>query len=854
MADVITRLKVESSEYDAKLKRATAGIQDLEESCRKAGTSLNSVSNDNLKFVQSLGNMEAVAKSTRGKINEMTQSFTELSMIYNRLSDDEKKGTFGVALSQSLDTLKGRINDSKAELDKVTQSLNNTGTESKNTGGILGELANKFGLNITKLTGLGAALGASTAALKVAKDAFFASESNLDSWNRMVYSAQITYEAFLTSINTGDIGGFLTRIDTIVKAAKEAYDAMDHLATQKAINNPKLRQLEAERERQQQMLRTGRYVAPEQGSGLKPSMTPGQVLTPTQMKNLERQLEGTQRRIVGLYREQLKDQNNVIRKLYDTQAKTLNMSYSQFLKGISDMETFDKNVALSRKYYEFETAHTKNVRTLSPYLGGGYEDRKVRDNAVNPYKAYMGWKHFKDDGELFGTIQNYINERAATMSGIYSSYGQIYRTIDRADARIGKMTGGVGGSHGGRVGGTVTPTYVPVEGSIDAQYAKVQALQKAWRAAADDDSRQKIKSQLDEANKVLDTMQGKVTSDAPVGSMKYYSNWLKELQDAQQLVTNNYDWERYAGQIDFVTKKMRELRGEAEKQPEMATGLSGMTSTAIGAWIQDQQQSLDNKEIGSKGYNNTYANIVDATTFQNVLTTAAQRGIDLAAMGIDMESFWDKILGEENIPDQEWLNLQETINSHLEAMNLDPINIDVNTGTVTQQAKTLNKDWMAAASAIQSVGTAMQSIEDPAVKVLGTIAQAIASIALGAGQAIEAKSRETGNKWEWIAFAASATATMISSIAAVKSNVKGFAEGGIVPGNNFSGDNLSTAAYGINSGELILTRAQQNSIASQLQANNSGGEMQPYLDVEKIWLGLSHYTKRTGKGEIITSR
>ena len=140
------------------------------------------------------------------------------------------------------------------------------------------------------------------------------------------------------------------------------------------------------------------------------------------------------------------------------------------------------------------------------------------------------------------------------------------------------------------------------------------------------------------------------------------------------------------------------------------------------------------------------------------------------------------------------------------------------------------------------------------MKVIGTIAQAIASIALGAGQAIEAKSRETGNKWEWIAFAASATATMISSIAAVKSNVKGFEQGGIVPGNNFSGDNLSTAAYGINSGELILTRAQQNSIASQLQANNSGGEMQPYLDVEKIWLGLSHYTKRTGKGEIITSR
>ena len=59
---------------------------------------------------------------------------------------------------------------------------------------------------------------------------------------------------------------------------------------------------------------------------------------------------------------------------------------------------------------------------------------------------------------------------------------------------------------------------------------------------------------------------------------------------------------------------------------------------------------------------------------------------------------------------------------------------------------------------------------------------------------------------------------MISTIAAIKSATSGgFANGGIVPGNSFSGDNLRTSDYGINAGELILNRAQQGSIASQLQ-------------------------------------
>lgn len=61
---------------------------------------------------------------------------------------------------------------------------------------------------------------------------------------------------------------------------------------------------------------------------------------------------------------------------------------------------------------------------------------------------------------------------------------------------------------------------------------------------------------------------------------------------------------------------------------------------------------------------------------------------------------------------------------------------------------------------------------------------------------------------------------MISTIASIKSVTAGsYADGGIIPGNSFSGDNQIAS---VNAGELILSRSQQANIAGQLQSNPMG--------------------------------
>ena len=100
---------------------------------------------------------------------------------------------------------------------------------------------------------------------------------------------------------------------------------------------------------------------------------------------------------------------------------------------------------------------------------------------------------------------------------------------------------------------------------------------------------------------------------------------------------------------------------------------------------------------------------------------------------------------------------------------------------------------------------------------------------------------------------------MISTISAIHS-ATGYAEGGMIKGNTYSGDNLMAmgpngSLIGLNAGEIVLNKSQQNNLASQLQ----GGGMQNLnltatIKGEQIRLALNNNGRRTGRGEYVQSR
>jgi acyl CoA:acetate/3-ketoacid CoA transferase alpha subunit len=104
--------------------------------------------------------------------------------------------------------------------------------------------------------------------------------------------------------------------------------------------------------------------------------------------------------------------------------------------------------------------------------------------------------------------------------------------------------------------------------------------------------------------------------------------------------------------------------------------------------------------------------------------------------------------------------------------------------------------------------------------------------------------------WAWVAFAASGLAQMLTMISTIHS-ATGYAQGGIVKGNSYSGDNI----YGgpdamVNAGELVLTRAQQANLASNLEGSGGGlrdGQIVATIEGETIVLAAKRWKKRTGR-------
>lgn len=429
---------------------------------------------------------------------------------------------------------------------------------------------------------------------------------------------------------------------------------------------------------------------------------------------------------------------------------------------------------------------------------------------------------------------------------------------------------------------------------------------------------QELDKELARQKEIRDSLHGKMDIELPEGSLQAMEKELADLKKAQSESLDNYEWVAYQQSIDETTRKISLFKNELPKGEQATftlnvddkqleelrrSGLFGNKNIRVNvdADTDDAQlklQALD-EETGGKTYTITIAadttdamhsvqqmtaNIehqqpvihpkvemasnletikmsiaeamnakdlkIDSNTYTNLLQTAIRNGID--SLDGDFSELQAKMGMGINIPDDTWQRLQDELNEQLAELDIEPIKIDFKTGEVkslSADAKGVEKSFSAAAQAVQSVGSALQGLEDPGAKVAGIVAQAIAQIALGFAQATAASSG--AGIFGWIAAIAGGLATMVSTINAIHS-ATGYAEGGVVEGNSYS---LDQQYARLNAGETVLTRAQAGVLASQLEgASGQGVTAQPYVNGEQIWLGLSNYLRRSGRGEVVTSR
>ena len=536
----VLKLVIDDKEYNDSLKEAQQGMLAFEKAMEDAGGTFERVNKDVLEYTRGIGQMETKSKTVKGRIGEMTNAFTELSARYNRLTDDEKNSPFGEALKSSLEQLKVRIQDGKSELEDINRSLHTVENSGQETGGVMRQLADRFTINVDAMKVFDLGLKAVNGALSVAKDAFGASEANVDEWGRIVQSAHSVYDGFLNALNTGDISGFLGRIDEIVIAARNAYDELDRLGTLQTIQKPEMSRQQTENSRLRQMIMTRRYIPKAEGfDWFGAGMKGGQLLTDNQVRMLEVMLQNGMNKVVDLTKNEVKQSGRAIDAFYDSFAKDIGMTVDEFRRGTSSMEEFDRRVKGAQAYNDWQYQNSfvdiQTGKLISPRGG-------------NPYAQFKGWDVFRVDGERYSQLVNLILQRDQQVGQMYSMQSQAYRTMNRAEG-ITSRIGGRGGRGGGGGGG----------GSV-------------------------------------------VEEPLPIGSAAALTKQMQELRKEQNLVTNTSEWQEYQRQIDDIRNNIKGLTGELEAIGvggiAKAEGISFTDS--IVKQVADAQKALKEKKLDLK--------------------------------------------------------------------------------------------------------------------------------------------------------------------------------------------------------------------------------------------------------------
>lgn len=139
----------------------------------------------------------------------------------------------------------------------------------------------------------------------------------------------------------------------------------------------------------------------------------------------------------------------------------------------------------------------------------------------------------------------------------------------------------------------------------------------------------------------------------------------------------------------------------------------------------------------------------------------------------------------------------------------------------SEEVKNLSDSFQSVGDTVGALGGLFSALgdatDDAGVKTMGIIAETLATMALSFAKAL--KSCTTW--YEWVAFGITGMTQLVSMVSQVKQlTAGGYAEGGIVPGNNFAGDKVMAM---VNSGEMILNTHQQKNLFDMLNGITGTG-------------------------------
>lgn len=368
------------------------------------------------------------------------------------------------------------------------------------------DISKAFGSAIGAVTKLAPALSAGAAAMAVAKKAMQENQRLTDGWARVTESAKASWEGFVDALVNADFGSYFSNMDSLIRRASEAADAIDRLDTTKIFTSKAMAEYDLQIARAKNIIKN-------------PNSTVEQVAQAN--RDIETAQAGKLASVQRLSDDYLRSFASQLAD-YVTR-KGYNATEGDFVEQGADGRWRPKAGSLFDKYYGSLTTY-ENMSALYDLerrrRGGKLTDAEVAMGAdkrwlSNSYYSQMRAFLELSDPKLKEVFEKY-ESALREQQKVYVSMNENFEYLNRANNIIagGKVSKGGGGGSTSKVG------EVFAEGSIGWVEQEVAKANKEYKSAVTEGERQAAQARLKVLQEELEVLKsGKISTDklSPLG-------------------------------------------------------------------------------------------------------------------------------------------------------------------------------------------------------------------------------------------------------------------------------------------------------------------------------------------------
>lgn len=828
MADVITRFKLETTQYDSKLRDAAKGLSEFAHKASMAGKDFDKFTKGNVEAARAFGNIATSSTNAKDKVKELVGAYNDMARAYNSLTKEQQQSDWAKAMAESMQQLKTRISEAKKEM---------MGLSAPSGSGLLGGnsmsgMLQVFGGNMmTKAVGL------------VASGMEQLGEKIVDITQKSIeMSAQA--EGIVNAFNRLDKPGLLENLREATHGTVNDLELMKTAVKFNDFNLP-VEQLGTMLAFAQQKAKdTGQSVdymvdSIVTGLGRKSLMILDNLgLSAAQIKERMAETGDMTTAVAEIIRERMSEAGDYVETAADRAAQA--------------------NAELENSYLELGN----QIRETFAFTGmSSVEELKVymEKELVGSISFTVDWiDHLKDALSSITDIYDDITA-ASPFPQMLEDIVALYTPLSAVAMLLSKIRGGddstIGDASG--TGGVIVPK-AKVEGSLSITKENGQIV-KVMRDGVDI-TKEYIKS-LDKASQSVATLKKR----------------LSELEEQRAKAIREGDTELSKSIQKQINQTKADIRGLDPNALKTSTKKHGKTET---------EEQLNTKLIQQYSREYEKASAERKEWLLQEIKVLQQRNAEIKYYQDLATGKKVRPMGPDTVMEGQGIGLNTigAIQKDVQDALKQPIDISGFTTPLEQMQEELKKlielrdkamsaeGWQAGNKAVQRKQKEIGQYkgnggtkEVNAAQEIGKMASGISSMVSGIeslGVDIPQGMKDMLGGIQGIVTLLSGISTILTAIEAISAadSIIPLAHGGVVhaaggwsgmvPGNSFSGDNIPAM---LDSGELVLNKFQQQALAANLQNNNGGGmRVVGEIQGEKIVLVANRFLKRSGQGELVT--